>query len=385
MGGTGMKNPINTIKRKASNYRTIRETFSTHGLEKKMILDYLYCKRKFKCNVDEYLQYKFYNYKDRYRKQFLLGKHRNMFLNINIGPFTLSKYVFYQFLSNLYKRELILAPNCGEDTFVQFLQKHKKVILKPDMGSLGKDVRLFEYTDEAAAREYFRSIGTYDYTVCEELIIQHPVLNQLNPYSVNTIRISTLLLDGEVEILAATLRCGSRADSIVDNLSSGGIGVPVDVDTGILCTYGKDFEQKAHSHHPTSGVQIIGLQIPHWDQAVALVKQAHKQVPHCSLYGWDIAITENGVDIVEANSKPGIKNMQLLDGVPRGQKILPLLESDPLKDKRDEYYNDWKNRFLEHIDPVCLKKPVKGNKTYLTSTIINKGSKECTTDADDSF
>ena len=350
-----MNGPISFVRSKISNYKTISNAFRAEGVEQRAILDYFHCRRKYKCNLDEYLKYKFYNYKHRYRKNFILNKHRIKYLNINIGPFTLSKYVFYNYIPDLYAREIIFAPKCGEDAFVAFLQKHKKIILKPDMGSLGKDVRLLEYTDETAAREYFRSIAPGQYTLCEEFIRQHPVLNQLNPYSVNTIRITTLLLDGEVELLTATLRCGAEKDCITDNLSRGGIGAQVDVETGIITSFGKDFEMKAYSHHPASGVQIIGLQIPHWDQAVELVKTAHKRLPQCTLYGWDIAITEDGVGIVEANSKPGCKNMQIIDGVPRGHKLLPLLKSDPIKENRDAYYKEWSERFLEYIDPKILK------------------------------
>ena len=103
------------------------------------------------------------------------------------------------------------------------------------------------------------------------------------------------------------------------------------------------------------GVQIVGLQIPNWDRAIARLKEAHKRVPQCTLYGWDIAITEDDIDIVEANSKPGIRNIQQLDGVPKGHKLIPLLKQDPLKGKREEYFNEWSERFLEVSNPTSTK------------------------------
>lgn len=351
-----MKNPVGFIKRKIRNFRKIQNTIHLEGVDSATIWDFFYCKKKFKCNLEEYLGYKFYLYKNCFRKNFIVSAHRPRFVNINTKSFTYSKYVFYQYLPDLFKREIILAPNCGEDIFVDFYKKHKKIVVKPDRGSLGKDVMLLEYTDDTAAREYFRSIAPDAHTVCEEFICQHSVLNTLNPYSVNTIRITSLLVDGEVEILSATLRCGAGADSITDNLSKGGIGAQIDIETGIICAYGKDFAMNSYSHHPVSGVQIVGLQIPNWERAVAYVKQAHKRVPQCTLYGWDIAITEDGADIVEANSKPGIRNIQQLDGVPKGHKLIPLLKQDPLKGKREEYYQEWKTRFLEVIDSSYFEK-----------------------------
>ena len=347
-----MKNPIKLIKRKVSNLHKIQEAVRAEGVESKAIWDYLYCKRRYKCNLEEYLGFKFYNYKDRYRKNFIVNAHRSQFVNINTRSFTWSKYVFYQYIPDLFKREIILAPNCDEETFVQFFSKHKKIVVKPDRGSLGKDVMLLEYTDDASAREYFRSIALDEHTICEEFIRQHPVLNALNPHSVNTIRVTSLLIDGEVEILTATLRCGAGEDSITDNLSKGGIGARIDIETGIICDYGRDFAMNSYSHHPVSGVQIIGLQIPNWDRAIARIKEAHKRVPQCTLYGWDIAITEDDIDIVEANSKPGIKNIQHLDGVPKGHKLIPLLKQDPLKEKREEYYKEWQTRMKATFHPT---------------------------------
>lgn len=350
-----MKNPIKLIKRKISSFHKIQEEIRAAGVDSKAIWDYIYCRRKYKCNLEEYLGFKFYNYKHRYRKNFIVSAHRKQFVNINTRSFTWSKYVFYQYIPDLFKREIILAPNCGEDAFVQFLQKHKKIIVKPDRGSLGKDVLLLEFLDETKAREYFRNIAPDEHTICEEFICQHPVLNALNPHSVNTVRITSLLVDGEVEILSATLRCGAGEDSITDNLSKGGIGAQIDIETGIICDYGRDFAMNTYSHHPVSGVQIVGLQIPNWDRAIARLKEAHKRVPQCTLYGWDIAITEDDIDIVEANSKPGIRNIQQLDGVPKGHKLIPLLKQDPLKGKREEYFNEWSERFLEVSNPTSTK------------------------------
>lgn len=322
------------------------------------MIDYFYCRVRYGVSSNEYLSYKFYNYRDRYRKNFLLSQHRKKYINVNTNDFTGSKYVFYRYIPDLYSREIILAPFCGEEVFVQFLKKHKQIIIKPDTGSLGKGVHKIEYTDDTTAKDYFNQISYKNPMICEEFIRQHPVMKKLNPNSVNTIRIASLLQDGEVEILSATLKCGADGDIITDNLSIGGIGAQIDIPSGIVVTFGKTFNLDSFTHHPVSGMQIIGLQIPHWELAVDLVKKAHKRVPQCTIYGWDIAITETGVDIVEANDKTSVKIMQIMDGVPKGQNVLPLIKKDRLKDKRDVYCDDWLNRFCEtyHKEKSSLKR-----------------------------
>ena len=60
-------------------------------------LDYIYCRLRFHASSSEYLHYQLYNYKDRYRKNFLLRYHqKNEFPKINEFLFTKSKYNFYK-------------------------------------------------------------------------------------------------------------------------------------------------------------------------------------------------------------------------------------------------------------------------------------------------
>lgn len=331
-------NPIKLLKRKAKVLDSIVRPYAVGKWDYFVVaLDCIYCNYILKVPMDEYQKYNFPILKNRYRKYFILQRHRDKFKNVNTLGFTKSKYTFYEYIPDLFVREIIIAPFCGEEAFVDFLKRQQKIVIKPDRGSLGKGLDVVQYTDDQAARKYFKSITAKRPMICEEFIRQHSVLSALNPASVNTIRVASLLQDGEVEILAAVLKTGAGNDAITDNLSLGGIGAQIDIATGIVCTYGRDFNFHSYAYHPTSGVPILGLQIPHWEQAVELIKTAHKRLPQCMFYGWDIAITETGVDIVEANSKPGTRIMQVMDAIPKGQKLIPLIQKDRLKDKRLEY------------------------------------------------
>lgn len=327
-------NKLKQIKSRIANYHAVIKSVSRDkGGYFSIAFDLIYCKLRFKATGEEYLKYQFYNYKNRYRKNYILDSDRKKYRNVVTPGFTYSKYHFYKRIPDLFSREMIVAPYCGEERFIAFLKKHKRIIVKPDTGSAGKGVEALEYTDDLAAKQYFDTTTIEEPMICEEFIRQHDVLNQLNPHSVNSIRLVSLLHDNEIKILSATLKIGA-GDGITDNLSRGGIGAQVDVDTGIVTTYGKDFEKNSYTHHPVTGKQIIGLQIPNWDMAISTVKSAHKRLPQCLLYGWDIAITENGVDIVEANNKPGCRIMQVADGVPKGELLIPMLKKDMLKNER---------------------------------------------------
>lgn len=304
-----------------------------------LAVDYLYSSLRFRITLDEYMKYSFYNYSNRYRKNFLLFSQREKYYYFQKNYTTLSKYLFYKRIPDLYQRELILAPYCGEQAFLDFVKKHKRIIIKPDAGSRGKGIVQFRYTDDDAAKAVFAKFDRSDPSICEEVICQHKVLQLLNPFSCNTLRLVSVLLDGEVEIVSATLRIGANPKKVIDNLSTGGIGVQVDIETGIVSTFGKDYSFNRYTHHPITGMQLIGMQMPNWDKVIALVKTAHKRVPECLVYGWDIAVTEDGVDIVEANNHPGPRATQTMDQVPKGEKIIPLFKKNILKQEKPQRLN----------------------------------------------
>lgn len=287
-----------------------------------VFFDYIHCRYKFHASAQEYLRYRFYNHKDRYRKNYLLRYHQiTDFVRLCPGAvFTRSKYQIYQKISDSFSREIILLPDCGEEKFLEFVRAHKKVVLKPDTGSLGKDVRILTYTDDQQLRDIFSALPKK--TVCEEFICQHEKMSQMNPDSVNTIRFVSLRNKDGVEIISATLRTGGQPGVIIDNLKKDGVGAQIEVATGIINTHGFDYNDKIYTHHPVSGTQFLGFNIPNWEQAVELVKKAHWQLPQCAMLGWDIAITQEGADIIEANSRPGTPIMQLVHLQPKGEKIL---------------------------------------------------------------
>ena len=73
--------------------------------------------------------------------------------------------------------------------------------------------------------------------------------------------------------------------------------------------------------HPDSGIIFDGYPLPFLKDAVDLCIKAHRLFYFNYIIGWDVAITDNGPLIVEANEKPGMNVAQALDGGLR-KKIL---------------------------------------------------------------
>jgi hypothetical protein len=124
-----------------------------------------------------------------------------------------------------------------------------------------------------------------------------------------TMRINTLQHGGHVSILFYMIKilAGQTAS---DNFSMGTTGNLIaygDPDDGVLrgavglseCGCG----MKRVAVHPGTGVSLDGFRLPHWHEAIDLAKTAQRCFPTLPTLGWDIALTEEGPQIIEANAR----------------------------------------------------------------------------------
>lgn len=54
--------------------------------------------------------------------------------------------------------------------------------------------------------------------------------------------------------------------------------------------------------HPDTGCTIPGFRLPYWEETLRLFCLAQKELKEAPTLGWDIAITDDGPLIVEANA-----------------------------------------------------------------------------------
>jgi hypothetical protein len=139
------------------------------------------------------------------------------------------------------------------------------------------------------------------------------MLNDIFSGVVNTLRIITLNKNGDFIIIKGTLKVGQDPKINVDNVIKGGIGINLNLKTGIL---GKGYTSYKHGFieykiHPKTNFKFFGKIIPYLEEVKNLAISAHRYFPKYKIIGWDIAITENGPTIVEGNVHPNITGMQL--------------------------------------------------------------------------
>ena len=177
---------------------------------------------------------------------------------------------------------------------------------------------------------------TNGYYVHTKIIEQHREINKINDKSVSTLRIISLITsENHPEIISAFMRFGV-GNSVVDNASSGGFFVGVNMKEGTLKKKGHymlDYGGKVVHEHPDSGFTFEGFKVPYFKEACEEVLKGIKVIPD-RFIGWDVAITSNGPIIVEANSGPHLPTVEMgYGGLLQNQNIKKLLEE--LKQQSD--------------------------------------------------
>ena len=194
-----------------------------------------------------------------------------------------------EFLKNETKAAQLLANNSG------------RIVLKSSDGQCGEGIEVLNL-ELNKGDELIKKIKQTKNDLIEEFIIQHDDLMRLSPSGLNTIRIFTQLnKNDEVDILGARLRI--TIDSYVDNLAAGNIAAPIDESTGLINGPGvySDITKKDEINHPITGVSIVGFQIPFWKESLQMVKEAALLHTENRSIGWDVAITNEGPELLEGN------------------------------------------------------------------------------------
>ena len=212
-------------------------------------------------------------------------------------------------------RDWLNCADAAEDEIKAFIDKHKKVIVKPTSASSGKGIHV--YKGEESAIDLIAGK-----VLLEEYIVQHRKMMELNPSSVNTVRIYTILDKiGDPHILSASIRVGI-GNSEIDNFHQGGIGFPLDVEHGVVAAAGRSITGQEYLYHPSSGSKMIGFEVPNWNSLVDYVFKATQVFPSARMIAWDVAVLEEGFEMVEGNYNGDPGFMQAPSGVGKRREII---------------------------------------------------------------
>jgi len=155
--------------------------------------------------------------------------------------------------------------------------------------------------------------GNANELMVQRRLLNHPDIDIVPGGALSSLRILTGFLKNEIVYICAVFTIGDSG-SIV---SQSGLSCGVDEATGeIGCAVAIGEFPLTWTHHPVSGAQIKGRRLPMWRAAKKAVLSAHRSFAEHPFVAWDVALSADGVFILEGNHGYGTENLQKPFGRP---------------------------------------------------------------------
>lgn len=258
-----------------------------------------------KWSAEEYLYFQYEKLSRQGRREFVTELEKVWFCDkVNsdeVFDIFYNKGKIYSNYAPYYKREacVMMSKDDNIASMDSFLSRHHEVVIKPIRSSMGKGVMRLRDANVATVIAIMDNYPSG--IIAEEVIHQHPEMAAPHPQSVNTVRITTYIVNGKVNIIKRPFMRFGQGDNVVDNGAQGGLFAAIDIESGIVTdVVGKN--GKRYVLHPDTKMPLVGFKVPRWEEALSFAKELAGVLPFCRYVGWDLALTEDGWIMVEGNS-----------------------------------------------------------------------------------
>jgi len=165
--------------------------------------------------------------------------------------------------------------------------------------------------------------------VFQERLQPHRTLVSKIGVSLATVRVVTMATASGPKVFRAAWKLPAAGNHADNFWRTGNLLAGLDMETGRIrkVTKGSGFEMEDVKLHPETGADLIGLPIPDWSKMKMVAIEGARLLHHFGMIGWDIAPTDQGPVIVEANETPDLTLVQAADrrGI-LGREFSELLE-----------------------------------------------------------
>lgn len=319
-------------------FSTVKKVHKLSGKSRiYLFFDIVICGFKYGAGYMDYLLMEFYKLNKKQRATYVTRTINNTITRMLNNPeyyhYFDNKEDFYETFKKYMGREWLKFDKASFEEFDEFMKTRDMIICKPSDACCGQGVEKLYKKDFKDTKEMYDKLKSLNADLVEDVVIQHPRLQEMNDGSVNTIRVVTMTYKGVPHIAFAGLRIGN-SDRPVDNINAGGMSAPVDIETGIINFPGCDKDNITYQKHPRTGCPIVGFEIPCWEEAKKMVLEAAMVIPEMGYVGWDVCITDkNEAIFIEGNNLPGHDIYQMpahigedkIGILPRFRKIIPEL------------------------------------------------------------
>lgn len=203
----------------------------------------------------------------------------------------------------------------SQEKALEICKEQGEVICKVAKFSMGGSGIMIWNADNDDDKKLLEFLNNTEYVVCQQMLKQHSVMARLNPTSLNTMRLMTLVFNNRVHMIAAMMRMGPKG-SRVDSASKGGAVCGI-LPNGQLKNVGWDGTGKKYDIHPQGHLRFESVTIPHYQECVDLVTRLAPRFTTISrMISWDLAIDESETPVLmEFNvSFSGTGALQMANG-----------------------------------------------------------------------
>lgn len=230
-------------------------------------------------------------------KSTIIANTDKNFLKVRIGKDAIENLIVYAnglFFDNLSK---IIS----EEQANHIIADYEFIVLKKGLSvrGSGQDVKFVDTKIMNFNMEKGKEIYPHNFLIQKKLT-QSSTMKSFNDTSINTIRITSLLLKtGNVSVLGAVVRFGKKG-SMYDNAHQGGKFVSVS-SAGITSSIARDQNGIGYTQKEIDN-NFSAIQIPNWNLIIELINRNHPKFPYQRIVAWDIVLDENNIPfILEVN------------------------------------------------------------------------------------
>lgn len=259
-------------------------------------------------------------------------------LNSNGCESTMPEYYLYVENDDSYTY-LMDSPShiCKDTDYIMNLLRWKGTLaMKPNSGTSGglgfiklelRGEELYENNKKIDLKRFEEIKNNMRNYIVTEYARQHHELAKIWPDSECTLRVIMVKDPKEDLYSPATWSCsvsyarfGTSVNGGASNLSSGGVGVGFDFETGKYNNFAIRYKRYCPDgkwkldRHPDTNIVWEGAALPNWEYVKGKIKDICSHISSLDYLGLDIIITEDGMKLCEINSHPAMDYEQIMCG-----------------------------------------------------------------------
>ena len=305
-----------------------------------LFTDIMRCKFKYGSAISDYLLFNFMEYTDpAMRHDYIFAKEWVQLVNSLNPPkdspgFVQDKVIGYKRYKKYFFRDVLIVAESTDSEILAFLEKHGTVFAKVAMSYAGRDVVKIKYDPDHADAILARVREKFD--MLEEEIKQHPLLDTVSPSALASFRFTILKDKGKILMLPLSVRIALWDDVDIIKVGQSSSCVAVDEEGRFIspavvndAVFDPAFDT-IYDRHPMTGVALSdgSFKVPFFREMVDMMMEITEGEDEYGHMGWDVAVSETGPCVIEANPWGSFDFYQYYDHVKRvNHGIRPTIEA----------------------------------------------------------